>query len=378
MNNKKKNFRKIEISKKNLAVLVMTGMILLAFAVLVTAGGAESNPINLDKKIATSMFIGDVGDNTVKQFDANTGQFLGTFVESGLNGLNGPMGLLFSGRNLLVVNQNFGLPPGEIFRFDRNTGAFLDKLVASDNPQAPFAPRGIIQEQRKDIIYVADIGTKQNDCSNEGRIARFNRLTGEFLGDLDRSGFTKEFHPRGILFGPDGKLYVSAIGCPIPTDPKFNPLTGYILRFDPMKQRFVDIFASSDVVSDLHRPEGLAFDDDGNLWVASFRADADDSDKILKFNRKGVRIDKIVLAPPQNNGGERAFAQDILFGPKGNLFVPISGGNLNTAGQVRRYNIKTKAYDVIVPANNIGGQLQAPYYMIFDKTNPTTLAFEDN
>ena len=386
-----------EVKQMNIKKIGIVGILLLAIMIPVALSASNASdggtgtitkiatlPVptltnTLDKKITTSMFIGDTWDSSVKQFDANTGKFLGTFVASGTNGLDAPMGLLFSGKNLFVVNQNVGLPiAGEIFRFNRNTGTFLNKLVASDNPEAPFAPRGIITDQKEDMIYVADVGTAQGNCSNEGRIEKFNILNGKFVDNLSRSGFTKEFHPRGIVFGPDDKLYVSAIGCPIRTDPKYNNLTGYILRFDPKKQRFVDIFASSDTISDLHRPEGLVFDNDGNLWVASFRADSSDSDKILKFNRKGVITDKIILAPPEANGGERAYAQDILFGPKGDLFVPISGGSLNTTGQVRRYNINTKKYDIIVPSNNTGGQLQAPYYMTFDKTNPSTLAFAKN
>jgi len=41
------------------------------------------------------LYIGDGFDNTVKTFDVESGRFLGRFVPSGDNGLNGPRGLIF-------------------------------------------------------------------------------------------------------------------------------------------------------------------------------------------------------------------------------------------------------------------------------------------
>jgi hypothetical protein len=52
-------------------------------------------------------FLFDRLNNTVKQFDAATGAYEGTFVTSGSGGLLGPRGLIFGeSHNLLVVNQN--------------------------------------------------------------------------------------------------------------------------------------------------------------------------------------------------------------------------------------------------------------------------------
>jgi outer membrane protein assembly factor BamB len=78
---------------------------------------------------ADSLFIADVGDNSVRQFDSSTGAFIGTFVPSEAQGLNGPMGLIFTNGQLLLVNQNFGNAAGEVFRFDGQDGTFINKLV---------------------------------------------------------------------------------------------------------------------------------------------------------------------------------------------------------------------------------------------------------
>ena len=76
---------------------------------------------------------------------------------------------------------------------------------------------------------------------------------------------------------------------------------------------FVDVFIESNTVNNLHRPEGLVFGPDGNLYITSFLGvDANDVDKILVFDGDtGEFLDKIDLYAV---GQPRAFAQAILFG----------------------------------------------------------------
>jgi glucose/arabinose dehydrogenase len=92
--------------------------------------------------------------------------------------------------------------------------------------------------------------------------------------------------------------------------------------------------------TDLHRPEGLVFGPDGNLYVTSFRAGATDNDRVLVLGVLGQESatleGQIDLALPEAEGGQRAFAQALLFGPKGFLYVPVSGGDPSEAGEVRR------------------------------------------
>jgi hypothetical protein len=95
-----------------------------------------------------SLYVGDnatnghSGDNSVQRFDALTGASLGTFV-AGSDSLKGVRGIIFDGNgHMLVANQNVGRgKPGEIMRYDAQTGAFQGELVPFQDPHAPFAPR---------------------------------------------------------------------------------------------------------------------------------------------------------------------------------------------------------------------------------------------
>src|SRR5262249_25652399 len=130
---------------------------------------------------------------------------------------------------------------------------------------APFGPRGLIRGLGH-TLYVADLGHFVT-----GRVAQFDTETGMFLGDLDTTGFTGGFYPRGIVLGPDDFLYVSVVG----NLPKGDGLTGYVLRFDPHTGSFVDVFTSNlaaGCAAHLHRPEGLVFGPDRRLYVTAFQA----------------------------------------------------------------------------------------------------------
>jgi DNA-binding beta-propeller fold protein YncE len=327
---------------------------------------------------ADSLYISDGGDDSVKRFDAKTGAYLGDFVPPNSNGLFGPRGLVFFKGKLHLVNQNVDQPfNGEIFQYRRDTGNFLKVLVSRDDPKGPFAPFGLIRGSGN-TLYVADFNFPV------GAVIQFNAETGEFIGDLDPTGFTPAFIPRAIVRGPDDLLYVSVIG----DLSQGEVLPGYILRFDPRNGKFVDVFTSNvaaGCATHLHRPTGLVFSPDGKLYVVSFRADPSDTDRVLVFNGKtGECVDEINLAPPASQAGEdhRAFAYALLFGPKGRLFVPIVGpveGSTGPVtgihtGEVRRYNVKTKTFDIFIPA---GGVSQSPSFLTFGKTDSSTLEYDD-
>jgi sugar lactone lactonase YvrE len=317
---------------------------------------------------ADSLYIGDANDNSVKQYDASTGAFQGIFVKS-QGGVHLPNGIIFdSAGNLLVSNQNANTgTSGEILQFD-TTGKLLDQLVQNNDPNAPEAPQGIVLVNGS--LFVADVISPpiKGNPNPPGTLRKYTS-SGAFIGAfVPDSSFTDAFHPRGVVLGPDGLLYVSNV--PNLPPPAGTGLGGNVLRFNPDTGAYLDApISSPGGGGNLNRPDGLVFGPDGRLYVTSFRADSTDKDKILIYQvnpypQGATLVDHIDLDTP---GQARAFAQALLFGPGGYLFVPIT----NT-GEVRRYNVNTKAYTTFVPA---GGPLEAPWFLTFGTTQPGTLAY---
>lgn len=219
------------------------------------------------------------------------------------------------------------------------------------------------------------------------------------LKNPDNDGTPAAYHPRSVVLGPDGYLYVSLLGKVGETGPVCG---GSIVRFDPVKLLYKDTVISNPAdcalnKNDLHRPEGLVFDPKCNLYVTSFRANPNpaDNDRILIMLRKDLKesgdgngdkkadislpLNRIDLWKVADGGFNRAFAQTLLFGPDGSLFVPINLRNAFSGfpvpGEVRRYNVETKAYWTFVTGR---GDVIFPEYMTFGKTNPATLAYDDD
>lgn len=333
---------------------VLLSLLLMAGAVMQTAVAQDI------------LYIGDVADNTVKRFDAETGQFLDAddnpdnnpdaFVRSGSGGLTGPMGLLFDG-DLLVVNQNVDLNiPGEVLVYQGQTGAFQGALVSHTDPKAPFAPRGMVMREGRSL-YVADFIAGAGRSS--GKI-RLYGVAGEFLDQFATQGQ----HPRGVVFGPDGLLYVAVRSV------QKDGLGGKVLRFSA-EGKLIDVFIDDKGgVGQLNRPEGLVFAPDGKLYVTSFRANPEDTDAIRVYDAEGAFVDRIDL---YQVGEPRVAAQALLFGPQGRLFVPLS----NT-GELRRYDVDSKTFDVLALPYADGGVLQAPWYLTFGRTDPQTLEYRES
>jgi len=170
---------------------------------------------------ADSLYIGDQGNSTVQQFDATSGDFIKTLVSSGSGGLDGPFGLVFENSgDLLVANGNLGLPiPGDILRFNGNTGAF-EKALANGTG-APLQPNGIVLSEH--MIYAANF---TGDPTVPGNVSTYNEQTGTFLENLNQNVIPSiNYFPRALVYGSEGYLYVAVRDL-------LNPLGGHVLRFN--------------------------------------------------------------------------------------------------------------------------------------------------
>jgi hypothetical protein len=315
------------------------------------------------------LYVGDSGDfsavnSAVQKFDAATGAPLGTLVAPGAGGLHGPRGMVFRNPGqLLVVNQNSSPPSGihgEVLRYNGRAGDPLGALVSRDDADAPDVPRGMVL--RDNVLYVGNIADKvspQGSVIIPGEVDRYDANSGKFLGKLVPANLPGPFEPRGVVFGPDGGLYVSSFD-------DTNLAVGYVVRFDPASGAST-IIASNSTVKDLHRPEGLTFGPDGRLYVTSFRdfpGDTNDIDRILVLDpATGAEVKSIALDAVNQ---PRTYAEAILFGPGGRLFAPIL-----TTGAVRSYDVSDGSFVNFEPPGTLG----QPWYLTFGQTDPATLAY---
>jgi WD40 repeat protein len=289
------------------------------------------------------------------------------------------------GDSLLVGSQNVSKTnvPGQILRYKlsngRSDGAFVPSSKDSPPaPDSPFTPAGMALS--KGVVIASDITNfdEPNDNLPPGRLLAYDAQTGKLLRQFDPpSGFPVNFHPRGVVIGPNGLLYVSNLPNTFP--PPF--LGGQVLVFDPETFAFLGVFINDrndkGEVGHLNRPDSLVFGPDGKLYVTSFRASPTDTDSIRIYDgHTGAFIDKIDFythpAPPDMLA-PRAFAQGIVFGPQGKLFAAMTEAVEGTPrGRIRRYDVQTKAFDVFAEVSNS----TMLWYLIFGKTNPATLAYQ--
>jgi DNA-binding beta-propeller fold protein YncE len=326
-----------------------TRILLLAAVALLSTCGAESNA-QASEADDGALLVGNLttpaphAGNGILRYDAGSGAFVDAFAAEGTgpagNPLRGPCCMAFGPDENLYVGNLFGVAIADrgVFRYNGATGEFMDVFVpgGSGGLRRPlglvFGPDG--------NLYVGDVGA----LAQGGRaIRRYDGRTGAFIDVFVRSGSggLGAADPQLFVFGPDGNLYVASSS------------THRVLRYAGGTGEFVDDFVPAGS-GGLNAPSGLTFGLDGNLYVSS-----SGTDMVLRYDgTTGAFIDEFVSA---SSGGLSA-PVGLAFGPDGNLYVASA---TNTGdGSVLRYDGQTGAFlDAFVPTGS--GGMSGPRALVF-------------
>jgi streptogramin lyase len=287
---------------------------------------------------AASIYASNFGTNTVTQYDAVTGAFVGTPVIAGpeLNGLNGvrlgPDGSFF------VAGQF----TNNVVHYS-STGALLNVLD-------PANTAGLDSPQ--DLVFGPDGALYVTSSAND-KILKYDAGTGAFLGvfaDLSGNGHTG---PIGVAFGPDGNLYVTTFD------------SGQVFRLNGQ---------TGAILGSTSAPAGLAltvaaFGPDGNLYTGSLDL-ATFAGGVYRYNTT-TNLLTLFVAP--GSGGLQS-PGGITFGPNGNLLVSnllFDQNFVDTGSTILSYNGTTGApIGTLVAA---GHGLDTPFFLTAaDVPEPST------
>jgi uncharacterized protein (TIGR03118 family) len=310
-----------------------------------------------------SLYVSSDMNNSILHYSGTTGQFLGVFVPSGLAGLNKPSGLVFGPDGNLYVNSHgpASQPTSSaVLRFDGVTGA---PLPAPGQDGATFVPAGSggLDQASVGLVFGAD-GNLYVNSHLTNSVLRFNGITGEPFpapgqdgADFVPAGSGGLLQPSGLVFGPDGNLYVGA------HDPGAGH--GAVLRYDPITGApkpgpgqtgafFVPIDSGT-----IRNPTALAFGPDGNLYV-----DSRGNSRVLRFDGQtgaplpaAGQTDAIFVS--QGSGGLSAPNSLHFFGvaqgsPTGLVFNPTSDFVIRSGGQSGPARFITASLDGVIAGWN--------------------------
>jgi streptogramin lyase len=297
------------------------------------------------------LYVGTLNSNNVLRYDEVTGAFIDTFVSPGDDGPFSARGLIIGhDGNLYISSFN----NNRVLRYNATTG---DPVPAPGQTGATFVPQGSGGLQGPAGLILGRDGNLYVSSRLNHNVLRYNGTTGDFIDAFVPPAVGGLNTPRALVFGPDGNLYVVAsFGAGgAETVLRYDGTTGAPL---PAPGQTEAVFASG-FAQDVG--PGLAFGPDGDLYVSG-----NANNGVVRFDGATGQFTDIFVS--SGSGGLDGPTTPI-FGPDNNLYVNSQNNN-----SVLRYDGRTGAFiDAFVPSGS--GGLNEGVFLIFTRTDPTTLAY---
>lgn len=243
------------------------------------------------------------------ELDAATGAFMHVLVPSGTGGMQGISELAIGPDGLLYVSVTGGAHANSVFRFDRHSGAFVDKFAFGGGLNLPLG-----------LAWGPD-GNLLVSSYWSGSVLKYDGVTGAHIGTFASGGGLAGSH--GLAYGPDGHLYVA------------GNLSQGVYRFNGLTGASLGLYSQG---GGLTAPIDLEWGSDGNLYVTSDVSVG----RVLRYQGgTGAFMGDFVVP----GAGGLVRPQELQFGPGGALYVDNGVG-----GRILRYDGQTGGFiDVFAP-----------------------------
>ncbi|HET6316972.1 MAG TPA: NHL repeat-containing protein [Chloroflexota bacterium] len=310
----------------------MRALLLVALLLVVTSAGvlAESDqstpaPAGIAVDSDGAVYVSDYAMDRVLKFGPDGTLLLQWGASgSGLGQFSAPFGLAVDDHTVYVVDQLNGRV--QKFASDGTSlGAWGSTGAGSDQLRTPF---GVAVFGGR--VYVADFGNDRvqifsTDGMGMGEVGAHGTADGQFQRPagvaVDRDGnlyVTDHFNDRIQRFGVEGR-FQGALGSVVGalasgtavTSGTPGSLSGPSAVSTPLPTLTNSSTPAAVPESVLRRPEGIALDRDGNVWVADYGRD-----RVVKLSPEG----HVLLALGSRGSGASEFV-----GPKGIAVDPASG-----------------------------------------------------
>lgn len=280
-----------------------------------------------------ALLVSNSGDNSIKQYDEVTGQYIRDFVTPGSGGLSLPQDLAIGPNgNLFVSSQE----TSSVKEYSGKTGQFIRDFVSADD--GVLFPKGLsFSSDGSLFVLTARIpGVTLGNFPAIGAL-EFDR-TGRLL-DYIQTGSAFGAQSIDITFGgPEENLFVSTTG--------FRDPNGFIYRYDVQTKSILSRLDPSGGVFPGTNPIGIVANDK-YIWYAKLSNG--------EIGRIDLATQEIDPAFKDSNISPGSFG--LTFAADGSLLVSNSFDN-----SIKKYNSETGDFlGELVTAGS--GGLSAPTYI---------------